>query len=55
MYKNMYYHLFNAVSDALKSLERGAVEEACGLLKRAQQETEELYLDGEEEGDSPPV
>ena len=40
MYKEMYYHLFNAVSKAVEQLERGE--------DQAQQETEGRYLDGVE-------
>lgn len=43
-YKEMYYHLFNAVTDALAMLAQQNYGLAVKRLKRAQQETEELYL-----------
>ncbi len=43
-YKKMYYHLFNAVTDALSELENRNYGTAAARLKKAQQDTEELYL-----------
>ena len=48
MFKKMYLHLFNRVTDALRALEDGDPAAARALLIAAQQECEELYLDGEE-------
>lgn len=48
MYKKMYLKLFNAVTDALEAMERRNYGQAEDLLKRGQQEAEELYLAGEE-------
>ena len=45
VHEKMYYHLFNAVTDALKALERRDYGHAEELLKTAQQETEEIYLE----------
>ena len=45
LYKNMYYHLFNAVTDAIRSETK---EEADVILKRAQITTEDMYVIGEE-------
>ena len=47
MYKEMYLKLFNCVTDALCALEERNYEEAERILKLGQQETEELYLEGE--------
>ena len=49
LYKNMYYHLFNKVTDALSSLKRLEVEAAINCLMDAQQETEKMYMDGQQE------
>lgn len=45
IYKEMYLHLFNAVSDALALLEGGGAAQAEALLKRAQCKCEELYIE----------
>lgn len=41
MYKEMYYHLFNVILDALKS---DSAEEMKQILIKGQQETEEMYI-----------
>ena len=41
MYQKMYYHLFNAITDAL---EENKIDDIKGFLIRAQQETEEIYV-----------
>ncbi len=48
-YKKMYFRLFNRITDALEILEKSTVlsEEimyAIGILKKAQIETEEMYV-----------
>lgn len=48
MYQKMYYTLFNAITDALALMERGDAAKAKLLLERAQQEGEELYIEGAE-------
>ena len=45
LYKQMYYHLFNAVTDAIRSETK---EEADVFLKKAQIKTEDMYVSGEE-------
>lgn len=45
VYEKMYYHLFNAVTDALSALERRNYGQAEGILKTAQQKSEEIYLE----------
>ena len=51
MYKKMYFHLFNAVTDALAQMERQNFGAAAELLVQAQQTCEEIYLDAEDEGE----
>lgn len=51
VYKDMYLHLFRSVERAARLLEeRGAlgVQGALLLLRKAQAECEDLYLDDEE-------
>ena len=45
MYQKMYYHLFNAITDAL---EENDIEKMKKILVKAQQETEEIYILWEE-------
>ena len=47
MYQKMYYHLFNAVTDALKENDIVDIKE---MLIKAQQDTEEIYVSWEEKG-----
>jgi hypothetical protein len=50
VYKNMYYKLFNAITDALNVLEQDDTEKAREVLITAQQTAEELYIEaGEDE------
>lgn len=44
-YKELYFHLFNALTDALRALERGHVITAIHLLQRAQQQAEEWVME----------
>lgn len=48
-YRKLYFHLFNAVSDALQAIEQQNYGQASAILITAQQETEEMYLDEEDE------
>ena len=41
-YKKLYYKMFNAVTDAEK-----LVSQATGLMRTAQQECEEMYMDAD--------
>ena len=52
-YKKMYHTLFNAITDALRLLEKGNSAEAIALLKQAQQSTEEQYIEAAEEEPRP--
>ena len=47
-YQKMYTTLFNAVTDAVESIQHHNAAAAEQILIRAQQETEELYIDAEE-------
>jgi len=45
-YKTMYFTLFNAITDAMKSIcDAGSVTEAVHILSDAQIKTEEIYID----------
>ena len=46
-YKKLYFHLFNAVTDALQAITQQNYGQAAALLISAQQETEEMYMDEE--------
>lgn len=46
-YRKMYTLLFNAATDALKQMENANYGLAAELLRKAQQDTENLYLDAE--------
>ena len=46
--RELYLHLFNAVTDALRDLEQRNYGAAQERLIRGQQECEELYLSREE-------
>ena len=45
-YMAMYFHLFNAVTDALELIDRGLFSNAKTLLTQAQQNTEEMFMAG---------
>lgn len=49
MYRDLYFHLFNAITDALAAMEASNYGQAAKLLKRAQQDVEERYMDGDAE------
>lgn len=46
MYKKMYFHLFNVITDALEENDINVLKE---ILKQGQIETEEMYINGVEE------
>lgn len=48
MFKQMYFLLFNRITDAIEALRRGNSEKAREILIRAQQDAEELYVEGTE-------
>ena len=48
LYKNLYFHLFNQITDALEAMEGQNFGQARDILIRAQQETEETYLNAGE-------
>ena len=45
LYKQLYYRLFNALTDAIECIETNDMIRARDILIRAQQETEEIYMD----------
>ncbi len=50
IYKEMYYHLFNAITNVIQDLENCDYGHAIAALKKAQSGAEELYMEnGEEE------
>ena len=57
MYRQMYFMLFNAITDAVEQLEQCNYGQAAVLLKQAQAAAEEVYLTGEAQEtalDNPP-
>ena len=48
-YQKAYYHLFNAMTDAIESLKHANYGQALDILVRAQRTAEEAYLQSEEE------
>ena len=48
LYQHLYHKLFNAITDAVDALERGNSVLAQSILKEAQIEAEELYLNTED-------
>ena len=48
-YEKMYHILFNAITDSLDCILRRDLEEGVSRLMEAQRETEELYLEQEQE------
>ena len=46
-YKKLYFALFNALTDAVESLEAQNISLALDLLKTAQQEAEDLYIESD--------
>jgi len=49
MFKRMYFLLFSRITDAIAALECGDTVQARSILILAQQDAEELYLEGTEE------
>ena len=47
-YQKMYTTLFNAITDALRLMEKGNSAGAAVLLRQAQQSTEEQYINAGE-------
>ena len=44
LYQNLYFHLFNRITDALPAMEQQDFGTARDILIRAQQSAEEQYL-----------
>ena len=51
MYRKMYYTLFNAITDALEAMEQQNYGQARRLLIAAQQQSEEIFMDSDEDED----
>lgn len=47
LFRQMYFHLFSALTDALRFLQAGDTEAAVQRLTAAQQEAEEMYISAE--------
>ena len=45
-YQKMYLLLFNAITDALKEIEKQNYGEAAELLRKAQAAAEDMYIEG---------
>ena len=48
-YQKLYTRMFNAATDALEALENRNIGTAGDILRTAQQDTERLYIEAEEE------
>ena len=48
LYQELYYYLFNQITDAITAIERQNFGTEKEILIRAQQMAEERYLDGED-------
>ena len=44
LYKQLYFYLFNKVSDSIELLRSGEAEKATEILISAQQAAEEMYI-----------
>ena len=47
-YKKMYFGLFNEISKALEAMEQANYGQAAEILKQAQIDGEEAYMEGED-------
>ena len=43
-YKELYFHLFNVLTDAIEDLEAGRIVTAIARMKQAQRSAEEAHL-----------
>ena len=48
MFQKIYVLLFNRITEGIHALDRGEVEQGKAILIRAQQDAEELYIEGTE-------
>lgn len=48
MYEQMYYFLFNSVTDALRIWEQGDMSRAAVILATGQNEAEQIYISSED-------
>ena len=49
-YKKLYFHLFNAITDALEKLSEQDFDQAREILIRAQQWGESMYIESGKNG-----
>lgn len=49
LYKDLYYHLFNRITDALEAIKAQNYGLARDILMEAQQESEEKFIAAEDE------
>ena len=49
IYKQLYHMIFNAMTDTIEALENQNYGRALQIMKKAQQDAEEQFLDSEEE------
>ena len=52
-YQKAYYILFNAITDAINTMETRELSEAMAILKLAQLKTEDMYIESGSESDEP--
>lgn len=45
LYKQLYFYLFNRITDSIELLSSGEVDKAAEALISAQQTAEEMYID----------
>lgn len=55
MYATLYHLMFNAVTDALRAMEAHNYGDAGRILRNAQREAEERYVESPEENKQAPV
>lgn len=48
LYGDLYYFLFNRITDAIESLDRGLTKQAREILCKAQRDAEERYINSPE-------
>ena len=51
MYRKMYCTLFTAITDALSAMEQQNYGQARALLVAAQQQSEEIFMESDEDED----
>lgn len=49
MYKKLYFMMFNRVTDAVNALKEGRSDDALQVLKCAQEEAEQIFIESGED------